>query len=134
MLLPQNFQTDLFPQISVDRSSSSSPSSSISVDLCDLSSSKGYKSLSFSYSSLLVRSRPPHHSPSASSHMLNFLARRIDNLEEGVYGCLNDLERRQEEIRVKMIGGVDGLGRQLSDILNLLQPSTPSPGPGLSSS
>ncbi|ONK72455.1 uncharacterized protein A4U43_C04F19620 [Asparagus officinalis] len=64
--------------------------------------------------------RPHHHSPSASSHMPDFMARCIDSFEEGVYGRLNDFERRHEEIRVEMIGRVDGLGRQLSDILNLL--------------
>ncbi|ONK56743.1 uncharacterized protein A4U43_C10F12290 [Asparagus officinalis] len=78
--------------------------------------------------------RLPHHSPSASSRMPDSMARRIDSLEEGVYERLRDLEHRQEEIRDEVIGRVDGLERQLGAILSLLQPSTPTPGPGPSSS
>ncbi|ONK57483.1 uncharacterized protein A4U43_C09F970 [Asparagus officinalis] len=77
---------------------------------------------------------PPHHSHPASSRIHDSMAHHIDSLEEGVYERLRDLERRQEEIRDEVIGKADGLEGQLDAILSLLQPSTPSPGPGLSSS
>ncbi|ONK79058.1 uncharacterized protein A4U43_C01F2470 [Asparagus officinalis] len=78
-----------------------------------------------------------HSPPASSSYIPSSIACYIDNLEEGVYERLRDIERRQEEIRAEaqgwhheVISRIDGLEQKLDATLSLLQPSTPSPGPG----